>query len=195
MRIVAGKHRGRRLEAPAGRQVRPTADRAREALFNILDHGGWLPGGTERGGGSSLAGARVLDAFAGSGALGLEALSRGAAHASFMDSGRAALETIRRNAEALGEGRESVSLVRGDATAPPRAEAPVSVAFLDPPYGEDLAVPALTALAAAGWLAADALAIVELPAREDTPAPPAGFALLDDRAYGAARLIFLRFEG
>ncbi|MHA1568804.1 MAG: RsmD family RNA methyltransferase, partial [Alphaproteobacteria bacterium] len=74
-------------------------------------------------------------------------------------------------------------------------EAPVSIAFLDPPYDEGLAVPALTALAAAGWLAADALAIVELPAREDAPPPPAGFALLDDRAYGAARVIFLRFEG
>jgi 16S rRNA (guanine966-N2)-methyltransferase len=190
MRIVAGRHRGRKLEVLAGLRVRPTADRAREALFNILEHGGWTPGG-----GSPLAGARVLDAFAGSGALGLEALSRGAAHASFMDSGRAALEIIRRNAEALGEERESVSLVRGDATDPPGAAVPVSIAFLDPPYDDGLAMPALTALAAAGWLAAGALAIVELPAREDAPEPPAGFAVLDDRTYGAARVVFLRYQG
>ena len=190
MRIVAGKHRGRTLEAPAGRRVRPTADRAREALFNILDHGGWAPGG-----GSILAGARVLDAFAGSGALGLEALSRGAAHATFMDRDRAALETVRRNAEALGEGRDSVSLVRADATDPPRADAPASIAFLDPPYGEGLAEPALTALAAAGWLAEAALAIVELPAKAEPPESPPGFARLDDRTYGAARLVFLRYDG
>ena len=201
MRIVAGRHRGRKLEVPAGLRVRPTADRAREALFNILEHGGWTQGGGaggraggRAGGGSPLAGARVLDAFAGSGALGLEALSRGAAHASFMDSGRAALETIRRNAEALGEGRESVSLVRGDATDPPGTAVPVSIAFLDPPYDDGLAMPALTALAAAGWLAAGALAIVELPAREDAPEPPAGFAVLDDRTYGAARVVFLRYQ-
>ncbi len=195
MRIVAGKHRGRRLEAPAGRRVRPTADRAREALFNILDHGGWARSGTEQGGGSILAGARVLDAFAGSGALGLEALSRGAAHATFMDRDRAALETVRRNAETLGEGRGSVSLVRADATDPPRADAPASIAFLDPPYGEGLAEPALTALAAAGWLADAALAIVELPAKAAAPEPPPGFTRLDDRTYGAARLVFLRYQG
>lgn len=189
MRIIAGRHRGRRLEVPEGGAIRPTADRAREALFNILEHGGMTADGT-----SPLAGARVLDAFAGSGALGLEALSRGAAHATFMDRDRAALEIVRRNAETLGEGQATVALLRADASTPAPAGQPCSVVFLDPPYGKGLAVPALTALAAHGWLAKDAVAIIELSSKEAAPKPPDGFATLDDRAYGAARLLFWRYE-
>lgn len=188
MRIIAGKHRGRRLEALGDDRVRPTADRAREALFNILVHGDLAPGGV-----SPIAGALVLDAFCGSGALGLEALSRGAAHASFMDSDRAVLEAVRRNAEHLGEDRATVALVRADATAPPPAGAACAVAFLDPPYGKGLAGPALAALAAAGWLAPGAIAVVEQSSKEAALAPPADFERLDARDYGAARLIFLRY--
>ena len=186
MRIVGGRHRGRRLVAPPGEAVRPTSDRAREALFNILSHGNFAAAG------SPLAGQGVLDAFAGTGALGLEALSRGAREAVFIEENREALAALRRNIEALGED-EQAHIVRGDATRPPRALFRCAVAFLDPPYGSGLAAPALTALDAAGWLAPGALAVVELAAAEDF-APPPGFITLDSRVYGAARLIFLRRE-
>ena len=188
MRIVGGQHRGRRLAAPAGRDVRPTSDRARESLFNRLVHGGYGAGGA-----SPLAGARVLDAFCGSGALGLEALSRGAAHATFMDTSAAALDCVRANAEALGEGARSTYRA-ADATRPPLAPDAVSLAFLDPPYGTGLAATALAALAAAGWLAPAALAAVEV-GRDEPLEPPARFEALDERATGAARLLILRFAG
>jgi 16S rRNA (guanine966-N2)-methyltransferase len=186
MRIIAGRHRGRRLFAPPGRGVRPTSDRAREALFNILSHGALAAAGPP------FLGQRVLDAFAGSGALGLEAVSRGAAEAVFIERDPAAVAALRRNIVALGEdGRTRIS--RADATRPPPASAPSAAAFLDPPYLSGLAAPALAALAAAGWLKPDALAIVEVAAREAF-SPPAGFLLFDERIYGAARLLFLRFS-
>jgi 16S rRNA (guanine966-N2)-methyltransferase len=184
MRIIAGRHRGRALEAPKGRAVRPTSDRAREALFDILAHGRFAEG-------PAFAEARVLDAFAGTGALGLEALSRGATHASFIEKDRAALAALRANIAALGEERNA-AVLPGDALRPPKAGAPTSLAFLDPPYGEEMAAAALAALAGAGWLAPGALAVVELAAKQDFK-PPTGFAQLDERRYGAARLVFLRF--
>jgi 16S rRNA (guanine966-N2)-methyltransferase len=184
MRIVGGRHRGRRLLAPPGDIVRPTSDRAREALFNILSHGRFAAEGIP------FAGAVVLDAFAGTGALGLEALSRGAAEAVFIERDREALVILRKNVEALGEGARA-HIVPGDATQPLGAGSSCALAFLDPPYHSGLAAPALGALAARGWLAPDALAVVETAAREEL-APPAGFILLDERIYGAARLVFLR---
>ena len=184
MRIVAGSHRGRRLLAPPGDIVRPTSDRAREALFNILSHGEFAAGGT------SFAGAAVLDAFAGTGALGLEALSRGAATAIFIERDRDALAVLRRNVGALGEGARA-EIVPGDATRPPHAATGCAVAFLDPPYRSGLAAPALAALGAAGWLAPEAVVIVEIAAREEL-ATPTGFRLVDERIYGAAWLVFLR---
>src|SRR5712672_936485 len=159
LRIVGGVHRGRRLAAPAGETVRPTSDRAREALFNILSHGSFAAGGLP------FAGRPVLDAFAGTGALGLEALSRGASAAVFIENGRDALATLRRNIAAL----------------------------LDPPYRSGLAGPALSALAGAGWLMPGALVAVEVAAREELSLP-AGFAPIDERVYGAARLVFLRYN-
>jgi 16S rRNA (guanine966-N2)-methyltransferase len=184
MRIVGGRHRGRRLLAPPGDTVRPTSDRAREALFNILSHGRLA---TE---GIPFAGAAVLDAFAGTGALGLEALSRGAVEAAFIEQDREALAILRRNIAALGEA-DRTRIVSGDATHPPRAPSSCALVFLDPPYRSGLAAAALGALYAAGWLAPDALAVVELAAREEL-APPGGFILLDERVYGGARLVFLR---
>jgi len=184
MRIVAGRHRGRRLLAPPGETVRPTSDRAREALFNILSHG--QPAAE----GIPFAGAAVLDAFAGTGAVGLEALSRGAAEAAFIERDREALAALRRNIAMLGEDAHS-RIVPGDATRPPPAPSAYTLAFLDPPYRGGLAAAALTALDAAGWFTPDALAVVELAAREHL-APPAGFNLVDERVYGAARLLFLR---
>ncbi len=180
MRIVAGRNRGRRLATPAGSTARPTADRARQALVNILAHG--------EGGG--LDGARVVDAFAGTGALGLEALSRGAAHACFLESHPASLAALAANIAALGEA-ERTTVIRGDATRPPPAVLPCSLALLDPPYQSGLAGPCLEALAGAGWLADGAVAVVEVAAREPFAAP-AGFAIADERIYGAARLVFLR---
>jgi 16S rRNA (guanine966-N2)-methyltransferase len=184
MRIVAGRHRGRRLLAPPGEKVRPTSDRAREALFNILSHGQLAAEGIP------FAGAAVLDAFAGTGALGLEALSRGAAEAAFIEQDREALATLRQNIAALGEDVHS-RIVSGDATRPPRAPSAYALAFLDPPYRSGLAPAALTALDGAGWLSPESLAVIELAAREELTLP-AGFFLLDERVYGAARLLFLR---
>jgi 16S rRNA (guanine966-N2)-methyltransferase len=187
MRIVAGRYRGRRLVAPPGEAVRPTSDRAREALFNIVLHGDYAAAG------SPLAGKPVLDAFAGTGAVGLEALSRGAGAAAFIENDRAALAALARNIAALGA-EDRAHVVSGDATRPPRALFRCALAFLDPPYGSGLAAPALTALDRAGWLLPRALAVVEIAAGEEFAAPP-GFATLDARQYGAARLIFLRRGG
>ena len=188
MRIAGGRHRGRPLTVPPGRDVRPTSERARQAVFNILLHG--LEGA------ATMEGAIVLDVFAGTGALGLEALSRGASKAVFIDRDEAALQLIRRNAASLGEHRNSV-LLRLDAGAlppPPRlAEAPAILAFLDAPYAAGLTGPALAGLRQKGWLAPGAVAVVEVGAKEALP-PTSGYRLLDERTYGAARVIFLLLE-
>lgn len=184
LRIVGGTHRGRRLVTPAGEAVRPTSDRAREALFNILSHGEFAAAGLP------FADRAVLDAFAGTGAFGLEALSRGAAAAAFIESEPQVLAALRRNVAALGETARA-RIIAGDATRPPRTAFACGLAFLDPPYRSGLAAPALAALAAAGWLAPEALAVIEVAAREEFE-PTVGFTLLDDRVYGAARLVFLR---
>jgi len=186
LRIVGGSHRGRRLVAPPGETVRPTSDRARQALFNILSHGNFAASGLP------FAGRPVVDAFAGTGAFGLEALSRGASAAAFIERERDALAALRRNIAALDEG-DRAHIVAGDATRPPRAALACALAFLDPPYHSGLAAPSLVALAASGWLTPDALVVIEVAAREDLPLPT-GFTLMDERIYGAARLVFLRRE-
>jgi 16S rRNA (guanine966-N2)-methyltransferase len=183
MRIVAGKHRGRRIVTPAGDIVRPTSERAREALFNILAHGRFAPA-------PIFEDARVLDVFAGTGAFGLEALSRGARFATFIEKDRDAREALAANIKALGESGRT-RLLAVDATLPPRADGSYNLVFLDPPYRSGLAAPALEALARTGWLSPDALVIVELAARSGFE-PPAGFETLEERRYGAGRLVFLR---
>ena len=187
MRIIAGRHRGLMLESPADEAIRPTSDRARQALFNILEHRFGL--GTE----SPLHEARVLDLFCGSGAMGLEALSRGAAQCSFIDSSALAIALAERNARRANE-TARCRFVRRDATKVDRATAQATLAFLDPPYKEDLAVPALHALRDGGWLAPHAIVSVELAAR-GAFVPPTGFAPLDERAYGRTRILLLRFAG
>jgi len=187
VRIVGGRHRGRRPLAPPGNTVRPTSDRAREALFNILAHGHLAADGIP------FEGVAVLDAFAGTGALGLEALSRGVAEAVFIERDPEAVAVLRRNVALLDEGARA-HIVPGDATRPPRASLQCAVAFIDPPYRSGLAATALEALDRTGWLTSDALVIVELGAREEFAAPDA-FELLDQRVYGAARLVFLRRKG
>lgn len=186
MRIIGGKHRGRPIRVP-NEGVRPTGARVREALFDILEHGLDWPG---------LDGANVIDAFAGTGACGLEALSRGAALATFLDLDQAALLAIRRNAAAMGEAR-SITLLHLDVTRLPppplAAGAPCGLVFLDPPYESGCAVPALHCLSERRWLAPGGIATVEVAAREPL-VPPPGFRILDERVYGAARLVFLRLD-
>ena len=186
MRIVAGSQRGRRIVAPPGRAVRPTADRVREALFNVLAHNDWGPGPEPL-----PRGATVADAFAGSGALGLEALSRGAARVSFLENDEAVLDVLRQNVAACGVA-DAALILRCDATRPGRARAPCSLAFLDPPYRSGLAAPALESMARGGWFADGAVVVVELSAKEPF-SPPAGFTPLDERRYGATRIVVLRF--
>lgn len=180
MRIVGGSHRGRRLAAPPGRSLRPTADRVREAVFDILAHGPARDA-------SPLPGARALDAFAGTGALGLEALSRGAAHAVFMDKDATACAA---NVRRLGEAARSTILAR-DCLHPPRADRACGLVFLDPPYRMDLAAPALAALDDGGWIGDGAVCVVERAAGERFAAPP-GYAILDERRYGGATITMLR---
>ncbi|MES1197454.1 MAG: 16S rRNA (guanine(966)-N(2))-methyltransferase RsmD [Pseudomonadota bacterium] len=183
MRIVGGKFRGRALVRPAGRSTRPTSDRAREAVFNILAHAPWSP---------EIGGRRVLDLFAGSGALGFEALSRGAAFVLFVDTDAAARGAIRENIEALGLFGVS-RLHRRDATdlglKPAGLGAPFDLVFLDPPYGQGLGETALQRIIEGQWIAPDALVVFECGAEEEPETP--GFELLDTRDYGAAKVLFL----
>ena len=188
IRIIGGKHRGRMLETPVGEATRPTSNRAREALFNILMHANWRE--DEDGGTSPLIDARVLDAYAGSGALGLEALSRGAAHVTFLDKDAAAIKSIGDNLRKLGE-TGAAKVVRADATRPPPAREPCDLVFLDPPYRSGEAAAAITALANAGWMAPGAVVTVELAYNEDI-APPHGFEAIDERRYGAAKIVILK---
>jgi 16S rRNA (guanine966-N2)-methyltransferase len=189
MRIVGGRHRGRKIFGPEAESdvLRPTSDRARESLFNILEHGRFSRDGT-----SLVRDARVLDVFCGTGAFGLEALSRGAASATLIDKDPAAIALVHRNLGAVNEIAKA-RVLQTDATRPPPAAEPHTLVFLDPPYGSGLATPALAALDAAGWLAPDALCVVETDGREAFEIPP-GFAALEARTYGRARLDFLRKE-
>ena len=187
MRIVAGSLKGRAIVAPEGQGTRPTSDRARQAVFNILEHAAWSPGVRDL---------RVIDLFAGSGALGFEALSRGAAFCLFVETDELARGAIRQNVDALGLfGRTRVH--RRDATdlgVRPGADGPAfNLAFLDPPYGKGLWETSLVRLAEGGWLADGAVVMFERGSDEPDFAVD-GFEKLDARDYGAARVHFLRFS-
>lgn len=187
MRIIGGRLHGRPLVAPEGRDaVRPTSDRTREAVFNILMH-------RFQGQGFTFFDARTLDAFAGTGAMGLEALSRGAGRVTFLEQDGQALAALAANVQAMKVERE-VDVVKGDATRPPPAPSAHELVFLDPPYDQDLLLPALAALARQGWLAPDALCVAEHRFTEDLEAPD-GFEVLDERRYGKAKVTFLRYGG
>jgi 16S rRNA (guanine966-N2)-methyltransferase len=185
LRIVSGRFRGKPLVAPPGLATRPTGDRARQAVFNILEHAAWS---------RPLQGARAIDLFAGSGALGFEALSRGAAFCLFVETDEAARGAIRDNMEAFGL-FGAARVHRRDATdlglRPASAGPAFDLAFLDPPYAKGLGERALAALAAGGWLEPDALVVFERGVDEPEPAVP-GFELQDARTYGAARVWFMR---
>ncbi len=180
MRIVGGRLKGRVLHAPSSRAIRPTSERLRESIFDILAH---------RHGGA-LEGARVVDLFAGSGALAIEALSRGAEFALLVDNGAEARALLRANVEALALGGVT-RIWRADATRLGKAPAgpPFTLAFLDPPYDKGLAEPALSALCAGSWLAPGALVVVEEAAKAEIAAPPA-LERVDERVYGETRIAF-----
>jgi 16S rRNA (guanine966-N2)-methyltransferase len=184
MRIVGGEFKGRAIAAPQGRDTRPTSDRARESVFNVLAHADWSPG---------VEGRRVLDLFAGSGALGLEAMSRGAAFALFVETDASARGTIRDNIEALGL-FGTTRIHRRDATdlgvKPAGLGDPFDLVFLDPPYGKGLGERTLAKLGDGGWITADALIMFEVGA-DETP-ELAAFETLDERGYGAAKVFFLK---
>jgi 16S rRNA (guanine966-N2)-methyltransferase len=182
MRIVGGRLKGRSLVSPSSRDIRPTADRLRESLFNILIHAY----------GDPVTDARVLDLFAGTGALGIEAVSRGAAFALFVDNGTEARALLRNNVEALGLGGVT-KVYRRDATNLGAAHPmePFSLVFLDPPYRMKLAEKALASLRDGGWLAPGALIVVE-EAGDAEFAAPQGFEQLERRTYDDTELVFLR---
>lgn len=182
LRIIAGVWRGRMIATLPDLTVRPTSDRAREALFNRLAHGF-----TEDG--FDLNGATVVDLCAGSGALGLEALSRGAAQATFIDQSPPALALIRENIATLGA-EDRATVISAAAQALPRASRPCDLALIDPPYDQGLATPILASLAAQGWLRPGAVVSVETGAHEAFDVP-AGYALRDRREYGRAAITFL----
>lgn len=183
MRIIAGQFRGVALanvgKGDAGAHLRPTTDRVRESLFNVLMGGKF---------GDPINDVRVLDLFAGTGALGLEALSRGAEAVCFVDDGRKSQQLIRENIR-ITRASAATRLQSGDATRlPTNSQAPYDLVFLDPPYGKGLGLKALSAALRGGWIAPEALIVIE----ENTPQlAPDGFALLDQRRYGDTHVTFL----
>src|SRR3954466_9544567 len=182
MRVVGGRLKGRNLVSPSSREIRPTADRLRESLFNILVHAY----------GDPVEGARVLDLFAGTGAVGIEANSRGAKFALFLDNGTEARALLRNNIEALGLGGVT-KVFRRDASelGPAHPVEPFSLVFLDPPYGKGLAEKALASLRDGGWLAPGAMIVVE-EAKAAEFAASEGFEELERRAYDDTEFAFLR---
>ena len=188
MRIVSGEFRGKALITPKGDATRPTSDRARQAVFNILEHAAWSDGVRDR---------RVIDLFAGSGALGFEALSRGASFCLFVETDEAARGAIRENVESLGGLFGRTRVHRRDATnlgdRPGADGPPFDLAFLDPPYARGLGEQALAKLAAGGWLAPGAIVVFERGVTEP-PFAVDEFTPLDARDYGVARVHFLCFD-
>src|ERR1700746_162438 len=182
MRVVGGRLKGRNLASPASREIRPTADRLRESVFNILVHAY----------GNPIEGARVLDLFAGTGALGIESISRGAAFTLFVDNGAESRALLRNNVEALGLGG-ATKIYRRDATqlGPAHPVEPFSLVFLDPPYAKGLAERALVSLRDGSWLTPGALLVVE-EARAAAFKAPEGFEELERRAYDDTEFVILR---
>ncbi len=183
LRIIAGDLRGRMIDIPPGNHARPTSSRVREALFSILTH--MEPGVQD---------SRILDACAGSGALGFEALSRGADHVTLLDSDRRTADAITANGRALNV-VDRITVRRADAKHPPRAAGrPCNILFLDPPYDSDVAALAPSALAATGWIGPDTLVVIET--RRATPVlPETGFETIYTRDYGDTSVYFQKFSG
>lgn len=182
MRVIAGLYKGRTLLTPKDDAIRPTSDRTREALFNILLH--------SEPGRAALVGGRVADICCGTGALGIEALSRGAAHVTFVDQSKKALELVQQNLNKIGAASQA-NLLHADATRVPAAREPYSLILIDPPYGSGLLVPLLKTLSAQGWLAPHTLISFE-EAKTFTLPELAGFEVMLNRAYGKNQLFLLQ---
>lgn len=188
MRIIAGKHKGRRIDLgkDAGKSIRPTSEFAREAIFNILAHGKFGQDG------HAFADKHVLDVFSGTGAFGLEALSRGAASVTFIDHSRDAVAIARSNAAHMRE-EETTQFIHADATQLPKAKKAYSLIFLDPPYFSKLIPRTLESLKAGGWIADDAILVIEHDEKE-TITIPEGFSVIDERRYGRALVTLIKLE-
>lgn len=184
MRIISGIYRSRRIARPNEKTTRPTSDRTREALFNILSNLSDF----------SFQGATVLDAFAGSGALGLEALSRGAAHVVFMERDTQVLSVIKYNIAVLQINPTQVTLLKGDATQPTYRDQPVDLIFLDPPYHQGLEVKCIDALCEKGWISSQTILVIETAANMKLETPKNWITLVE-RTYGAAKITIGRIEG
>lgn len=189
MRIISGAHRGRRLDAPSGRAFRPTSGKTREAMFNLLTHGKFNQSSI-----SPIQDAVVADICCGTGALGLEALSRGAKHAVLVDKSPESLTIARANAERFGE-LERITLLRRDAAHLSPAQLPCNIVLIDPPYKDGLVTPILDSLVQQGWLAANALVVAETSARQiSCDILPGVLTLCDHRQYGSTSLTVWRHE-
>ncbi len=189
MRITGGELRGRVLTSPEGKNTRPTSDRARESVFNILNHAKWLPF-------APLDGTFAIDLFAGTGALGLEAISQGASNCIFIEQDRGAAAVCRQTIENF-KLQDRARIMMFDATHLPKNPSDVEarqLVFLDPPYGKNLGAAALRSLIDKDWLAKDAVCVLEMSKKEPEEIP-AGLKIEDTRDYGIARIIFLTFSG
>lgn len=180
MRIVAGQYRGKKLYSPEGKNVRPTSERAREAVFNILNSR------YENG----CANLRVADIFAGTGAFGFDALSRGAAGVVFVDKDT---RLVQKNAGLFPKEREKIKIIRADAHFLPFAAEKFDIIYLDAPYAQNLTIPVLQQLTAKNWLKENTLCIAEIRCDEQFSLPD-GFKLADKRTYGLARILFLQLS-
>ncbi len=179
MRIIGGTYRGKKLFSPTSGEVRPTADRARESVFNIINSkigGVW-------------ADFRLLELFAGTGAFAFEALSRGVSEVCLVDI---APENARRNAGLFPKEKDKIRIIKGEASKLPAPVKKYNFLFSDAPYNKGLSVPALTAASGKGWLEDGALCVVEIEKNEAFEVP-GGFELIDERTYGVARFLFLRY--
>lgn len=186
MRIVGGKNRGRPLQAPKGLSTRPTSDRVRESLFNILSHAPW----------AKIEDAHGMDVYAGTGALGLEALSRGAASMVFVESLPSTLDICRANIDKLEETAKT-TLLKTDAAKLPLRPSHIlqrTLIFLDPPYDKNLGAAALKSLVGKNWLEEGALCILEMRKQSPETAPD-NFELIDSRTWGDTRVDFLKWTG
>ncbi|MBW8309142.1 MAG: 16S rRNA (guanine(966)-N(2))-methyltransferase RsmD [Candidatus Paracaedibacteraceae bacterium] len=181
MRIIGGRNRGRRLTLPDEAYTRPTTDRVREAIFNILMH---YPD-------VKLQGSRVLDGFAGSGAMGLEALSRGAMHVTFVEQQARVAKVLQHNIDVLAE-KSQVNLIHGDLLKIKMASQPMDLVFLDPPYGKGLEFTAIPYLQKQGWTSQDTIIIYETDVRTDLTPLLSLVDIIDERAYGSIKICFLR---
>ena len=188
MRIISGKHKGRAIQTIKDKKLRPTTSMTREGLYNVLSHGKFAEDGQ-----NIIVNSNILDLFCGCGALSLEAISRGAAHATLIDIDQQHLDIARRNFNSIGE-IANASFIRADSSTPPPAKKSCNIVFIDPPYGKNLVNPSLKSIVAGGWLANNAVVIIETGKNEDIEFPDS-FSELDDRTYGNCRIRILRWLG